>query len=998
MGLTVNATVFQSARVYDLRDFGAVAGDVADTALARAMAEIPAGPAVLNIADQYQVSKTLWVTRGELMLKGAGRGVSGLTATSGFHGHMIVMSLNTTLPGGVPTASHFVPLDTYGDGTLTGCTGLRMSTDQILAAWSGPLDQPIPYNTLAHRGWGDFPQLTITYLLDDHNQPLPAGPLYGMGEALPHGYQPRPFHLIAWGSSSWLEFRFATDESPDNYRSFIFAEGVPSGAKRIVVQLDLINCLARAWVNKTQVLVYPYINMGPTSSQTRLLSFSPSDKLRLICNDYHPFLIGAYGSGTQSRGGAPVMDLTVAGYAVSKGLLFADDGVGKPQRALSGVPVTDSTLARPPAGTLIGRLAVESISSSRALAGREVPIITGGACGQGYGTTYGLMSPAEKNVNCGGWLRNVTVRDLALRGSGWYGDLLSLGGVWDGEVDNVFFDNGFCNMGSPRMGASTYPVTLSNLRFGYSFGASYFAHCHDTDAHNFTFLQPVQNTVTTVGSNFRMHAPFVSASLGRYTMAHYAEESGGNYRIIGVEIDNEGNVTPSVASVLVEVPWVERTGLTIDDYRTGSIGPRAAVVELRRVKGQPTKHYPVYIRGLQTDQGGCLIRTDHGGVSGVIDAESASPDQYPWLELTGGITTTDLTIRSYRYSVPPGRLSWTDTTILEVRRPVLGMPARYRCVRGGEYGTATPPAWRAEAIQDDGTGTTLGAVSTVSEAITAVISGIPATGGLYSDRSRNILLDYWLRGVAANPPAALVVQPSIYTRNPLDAGAFWYPKATITGGFAPATARGTTSTAVPTFTAPTADVSDLQSLLLLDGGGNVIWQARWAKALPGYRTDPVPTLAAGGIVVSGGAPSVGTPCAGLIDEFAGGFTEFVLNAETDFWHRGTALPVVGGLELGLSTLLANREGTINEPTGNGYARLPIAATNFAPAADGRSVLNTTKAFGAATWSDWPEVQSVFLRSIGLGRVLWTANLLARRTAWVGGPPLRFVAGALVVVK
>jgi hypothetical protein len=921
-----------------------------------------------------------------------------LTAASGFNGHLLVAAINPTVSGGVPTSDHFVALDTLGDGTLTGCRGVRLKSDQVLATWSGPLDQPIPYGQFAHKGWGDFRRITINLLLDDRSAVLPAGPIYGMGEVLPHGYRPRPFHLISWGSGSWLEFRFATAESPETYRSFLIAEGTPSGLKRITIQMDLINCAVQAWVNKVQVATFPYINMGPTSSQTRLLSFAPSDNLRLIPNDYHPFLLGAYGSTTQSRGGGPVMDLTIAGLAISSGLLYGDDGVGTPQRALGGGTVTDSSLARPPAGSLMGRLAIESISPTRALAGREIPVITGGAVAQGYGTSYGLMSPAEQNLNCGGWLQNFAFRDFALRGTGWYGDLLSLGGIWNLEVVRMFFDYGFHNIGSPRMGASTYPVALTDLRFGYSFGSSYFGSCHDTEARNFTVLQPVQDVVTTVGSNVHLRGTFVGASLGRHTCAFYAEESGGDYRLEDIEIDNEGNVTPTVASVYMEVPWVKRTGFTIDGYRTGSIGPRAAVVELRRVQAQAAEHYPIAIRRIQTDQAGCLIRTDHTGVSGDIPADAPNPDNYSWLELTGGIPTTDLTIRSYRYPVPPGRLVWTDTAIIEVRRPVLGLPARYRCVRGGEYGTATVPAWRPENVQDDGTGTALGAVSTVSETINATVSGITPGGGLYSDWARGVLLDYWLRGVAATPPAALILQPSIYTRNPLDAASAWYARATATGGFAAAASRGTTNPGGFTFTGPTVDISDLQSLLLLTGGGNFVWQARWANALPGYKTDPVPTVAAGGIVVSGGV-ATGTPGAGLIDEFAGGFTNYVLNAETDFWHRGVALPAVAGRYLGLSTGLANREGTVTEPSGNGYARLSLGTTALAAADQGRSVLGTAQAFPAATGANWPTVRGVFLAdAVSGGNVLWMANLVTPRTAPAGGLPLRFAAGALVVVK
>jgi hypothetical protein len=1007
-GSAASAARGRGTNVYDIRDYGAVPGQVCDQAFARALAAIAAHDttnpgstaAVLFIPGAplpYYITRTLWITRSNLTIEGDGRDVSWVQAMPGYNAHMIVAGINTAVTGGVPTADHFPALTGFGDGTLAGCHGLRLKTDQIVAFWSGPLDQPMAYLQTINRGWSDFPQITISLSLDDRGVALPAGPLYGLGETGPHSYQARPFHLINRGDG-WLEFRFTTAESPDSYRSCLIPEPAPSGALRMTIQLDLVNCTAQAYINKLQVNAYPFVNMGPTSSQARDLPFAPADHLRLVANAYHPFMLGGYGSNTQSRGGAPVMDLTVGGLAISRGLLYANDGVGTPQRALDGAPVTDSSLVRPPSGTLMGRLAIEDIAATNPLGGREIPVLTGGACGQGGGVTCGLMSSIDVNSNVNGWLSHLSFRNVSLRGSGWYGDLLCLGGAFDVAVEGMDFANGYCNLGSVRMGPSTYDVTLAHLRFGFSFGAGCFGHSWMADARNLRFLQPTRNALTLVASNFSLRHSLINASLNETTIACYAEDNGGNYRFEDITVDNEGNVTPTRATILVEVPWNQRNGLTIDGVSTGTTGPQAAVVELRTIAGIAPRHYPVTIRHLQSDHAAVMIRTDHPQVSGEIAADTPSDDFYPWLEFTGGITSTEMTIRSARYPVPPGRLSWTDTAVLEVRRPVLGLPARYRCVRAGAYGTATVPAWRGEAIQDDGTGTALGAFSTVSEVIAATVSGVPSIGGLYTDWARNTLLDYWLRGVAATPPAALTLGPSIWPYHPDDAGASWNPSVAVTGGFAAAASRGTTNTAAITFPVPTPyDLQDTQALLLLDPASRVIWQARLARGIPSARTDPVLTIAGGGIVVSGGA-ATGTPGGNQFDESTGGFTNYALNAETNFWHRGVALPATGGLELGLSTGLANREGTVTEPVGNGYARVAIGATDFAPAADGRSVLAVAKAFPAATGADWPPVQSVFLRAIGSGQVLWNPNLVTARTARAGGPPLRFAVGALVVVK
>jgi hypothetical protein len=989
----------RGSRVFDLRDYKAVAGQPADTAIAAALAEMgPTAPAVLHIPDSYTITRPIWLTRSHLTITGQSSDVSRLTAAPGCYGHMIVAGINTAVAGGVPTADHFIALDGLGDGSLAGCHGIRLKTDQILAFWSGPFDQPMLLNQPVNRGWRDFRQITLSLILDDRGQPLPVGPLCGLGEIVSHGYQARPWHLLK-PEAGWLEFRFATADHPELYRSFYFAEGASVGVKRISIQLDLINCVTQVWVNRVQVATNPRNNLGPASyNNVGALSFTPADNLRLVENDYHPFMIGAYGSNTQSRGGGPVMDLTVYGLALSKGFLYANDGVGQPQRALNGSTVTDSYLVRPTDFTLLARLAIERIAATNPLGGREIPVTIGQACAQGGGVSYGLMSPAEQNLNCAGWLDHYTFRDFALSSPGWYGDLLSLGGAWEVRADHLTFDGGYCNLGSARMGPGTYEVTLADLEFGNSWGAGCFGHSWMATARNFRFLTPLRNSLTLVASNFYLRRAFTNASIGRYTVAAYMEDNGGDYRFEDVTIDNEGNVTPTDASFLIEVPGNQQTSLTIDGVITGSTGPRSALVQLQAMPLNASKHYPVTIKNLKTAQVGCLLRTDCPQVAGEIAADTANDENYPWLELTGGIPTTDLTIRSSRYPVPPGRLVWTDTAVLDVRRPVLGLPARYRGIRAGEYGTATVPAWRPEAVQDDGIGTALGAFSTVSEVITAVVSGVASSGGLYSDWARNTLLNYWLRGVAATAPTVLILMPSITTRNPVDAGASWYGKATATGAFAAAAGRGTTNTAPFTFSLPTIDISDTQSMLLLDGASHVIWQSRLAKALPGYRTDPVLTIAGGGIVVSGGA-ATGTAVGNQVDETTGGFTNYVLNAETDFWHRGVALPAVAGRYLGLSTGLANREGTVTEPSGNGYARLSLGTTALAVADQGRSMLGTAQAFPAATGANWPTVRGVFLADAASGgNVLWMANLVTPRAAGAGGLPLRFAAGALVVVK
>jgi hypothetical protein len=110
--------------VFNIQKYGAVPGQLCDDAFARALAAAARFSwAVLYIpgaAAPYYISRTIWITRSNLFMRGDGKGISTVAAVAGFNGHMIASAINTSVPGGTPTADHFVSLDGFGDGTLAG--------------------------------------------------------------------------------------------------------------------------------------------------------------------------------------------------------------------------------------------------------------------------------------------------------------------------------------------------------------------------------------------------------------------------------------------------------------------------------------------------------------------------------------------------------------------------------------------------------------------------------------------------------------------------------------------------------------------------------------------------------------------------------------------------------------------------------------------------------------------------------------------------------------
>lgn len=128
----------------------------------------------------------------------------------------------------------------------------------------------------------------------------------------------------------------------------------------------------------------------------------------------------------------------------------------------------------------------------------------------------------------------------------------------------------------------------------------------------------------------------------------------------------------------------------------------------------------------------------------------------------------------------------------------------------------------------------------------------------------------------------------------------------------------------------------------------------------------------------------------------GFFTDFMNNKILDMVFGATPYTPLATLYVGLSRSASSRTGTISEPTGGNYARVPVANTlvNF-PASSGGSKSNTAVITFPAPTAGWGTIQSLFVAdSASGGNLLAMADLATPRTIHAGAAAATVAAGAL----
>lgn len=127
----------------------------------------------------------------------------------------------------------------------------------------------------------------------------------------------------------------------------------------------------------------------------------------------------------------------------------------------------------------------------------------------------------------------------------------------------------------------------------------------------------------------------------------------------------------------------------------------------------------------------------------------------------------------------------------------------------------------------------------------------------------------------------------------------------------------------------------------------------------------------------------------------GYFTDYLNNKVLDLALGGVALPAVATLYVGLSTLAANKAGTVAEPAA-GYARVASTnnLTNFPAAASGAKSNATAVTFPTPTGA-WGTILSVFIADAATaGNILMVADLATPKILAAGSAAPVIAIGAL----
>jgi hypothetical protein len=128
----------------------------------------------------------------------------------------------------------------------------------------------------------------------------------------------------------------------------------------------------------------------------------------------------------------------------------------------------------------------------------------------------------------------------------------------------------------------------------------------------------------------------------------------------------------------------------------------------------------------------------------------------------------------------------------------------------------------------------------------------------------------------------------------------------------------------------------------------------------------------------------------------GFFTDYSNNKVLDLFFGSASYAPPATLYLGLSTNPTNKMGFAPEPSGGGYARVPMAnnLTTFPVAVTGTKSNATVLTFPSPTAS-WGTIVSLFVADAATGgNVLAMADLATSKTINAGAPAPTVAAGAL----
>ncbi len=660
-------------------DYGAVAdGGVTDNAAAfqaavdDLAANMPADGTgtvyVPTAAGTYSISKSIWVDRDGIAVRGGGRGTIVKVTNAKVPAFIFGVRRNDS---GKTIGSSRRP-DLFGklDTSVANATGQRWGLNTRADSYAQFHATPFSAGANDPNGFPHLDnfahtnKLAIEFCFEPGAGMGASTPVFGCGDIAP--LTPSPFFIYTYNSKQQLRVFFRTSNQADfplgAFRAFSFTIGA-GPVIRVAVQIDLDNAVCTAFVNGTQVAFLDSTNLDGGSGFVPGLTFA--------ANDVYPFLIGWLGQ-YGPFGGGPSADFALYGLRISNAIRYQDNGTGTVQKRVDA-PTTAINDLYSYFTSDANALAYLKCQDNPATAGRVVTVKVGGAASDGE--TLGLF------IQCG---TTPTARnglsDMIVQGNHVCGQMVCVGQAQDLTLERLKVIDGYNAIGQFAMGAN-YTLVMTDCLLGGE-DAGFFGASQGTYANNTTFQSNGRVAVRYFGGGGEWHKTTVlfASNVTEGFLKARSFGFGGAFIFENLLVDYEGAQITGAMFHVENHAYQPSTYLRLKDVlapHNGAINPGSLYVS----------NLQVFALDFEA-----LVEVDgpswHGEVRGLGHDGPRIKHEQLWGDRTG--------IRLYEteFVGPPRRFSWyCGAHVLDVSSPADGQYSQWQCVATGAYGTATPPKW-----------------------------------------------------------------------------------------------------------------------------------------------------------------------------------------------------------------------------------------------------------------------------------------------------------------
>jgi hypothetical protein len=509
--------------------------------------------------------------------------------------------------------------------------------------------------------------------------------LFGMTES----NIPSPYYVTDNGAR--IEVQFVTNDNTLRYFRYTYPTGDVYNLKRFTFQIDLTQAQVTTYYNKLQVV--PDTG-GLNTGFGKGLYFRP--------NVYSMCKLGGISNGANFGEffGGP-NDTAFHGFYMHDEMMWQNLGAGSGQALISGVAATDSNTyfnfsvnGRRPCGFMN----FTETPGDTKFASYYCRAFPGG--GETLGLGYGLcLHRAEIHPYNGS--TQIRMEDLTIHNSyGSFGAAVAMANT----LNNMTFSRVTANGGAVGfgniLGAVCYVVTLDNC-FAHGDEASYFGYSQIANIKGLTCDTVGRTALRLFAST--MNCKDLLTTTQKTWNEYYVDinrygDNGGVYNFENCIFDSEGGGEPSKAAFRCQTHRnIGPTHLTLTDCVIGTIGASGYTVRLEgdyALGSYPSKFTMKTTTQQNSFHSGMVWVNDSYWHGEIEDTYLLYNNNYPHIVYPDGSGNVIEHIKGLT-ALPTGGIFTTNGHRITMSQPASGGVLEYRCVRGGTYGTATPPLWMA---------------------------------------------------------------------------------------------------------------------------------------------------------------------------------------------------------------------------------------------------------------------------------------------------------------